>query len=39
MERRLVAKVIGYHRAIELIEALETPHRGEAVEDKVTRLS
>ncbi len=35
MERRLVAilvaNVVGYRRAIELIEALGLPHRGEAV--------
>ncbi len=43
MERRLVAilvaNVAGYRRAVDLIEALELPYRGEAVEDKLARLS
>ena len=33
------ADVVGYRRAVDPIEALELPHRGEAVEDKLTRLS
>ena len=35
----LVANVVGYRCAVDLIEALELPHRGEAVEDKPARLS
>ena len=43
MERRLVtilvASVVGYRRAVDLIEAIEPPHRGEAVEGKLARPS
>ncbi len=43
MERRLAAilaaNVVGYRCAVDPIEALELPNRGDAVEDKPARLS